>query len=68
MNEGIPATVTLPSKASATKCWALDERGERAKPVPVAADTNGRAVVGIGPDYRTVWYEIDVSGPGSASY
>ncbi len=68
VNEGIPATITLPSKAAATKCWALDERGERTKPVPVAADTNGRAVVGIGPDYRTVWYEIDVSGPGSASY
>ena len=60
VNEGIPATVTLPSKASATKCWALDERGERAKPVPVAADGEGRAVVKIGPEYKTVWYEIAV--------
>ncbi|MBO4287110.1 MAG: hypothetical protein J5985_02965, partial [Kiritimatiellae bacterium] len=58
VNEGIPATVTLPSKASATKCWALDERGERATSVPVSADTEGRAVVKIGPQYRTVWYEI----------
>ncbi len=60
VNEGIPATITLPSKAAATKCWALDERGERAKSVPVAADGEGRAVVKIGPEYKTVWYEIAV--------
>lgn len=60
VNEGIPATITMPSKASATRCWALDERGERNAPVPVAADGEGRAVVKIGPEYRTVWYEIAV--------
>ncbi len=58
VNEGIPATITLPSKAAATKCWALDERGERKAPVPVTADANGQAVVKIGPVYQTVWYEI----------
>ncbi len=58
VNEGIPATITLPSKAAATKCWALDERGERKAPVPVTADANGQAVVKIGPEYKTVWYEI----------
>ena len=62
VNEGIPATITLPSKAAATKCWALDERGERMKSVPVAADGEGRAVVKIGPEYKTVWYEIACSG------
>ena len=60
VNEGIPATVTLPSKASATKCWALDERGERAKSVQVEADADDHAVVKISPAFRTVWYEIDV--------
>lgn len=58
VNEGIPATITLPSKAVATKCWALDERGERKASVPVTADANGQAVVKIGPEYKTVWYEI----------
>ncbi len=58
VNEGIPATITLPSKAAATKCWALDERGERKASVPVTADANGQAVVKIGPEYQTVWYEI----------
>ena len=60
VNEGIAATVTLPSKAAATKCWALDEHGERVKSVPVEADANGHAIVKIGQEYRTVWYEIAV--------
>ena len=60
VNEGIPATITLPSKAAATKCWALDERGERMKVVGVTADDCDRAVVKIGPEYRTVWYEVAV--------
>ena len=60
VNEGIPATVTLPSKASSTKCWALDERGERKAEVPVTALGDGRAVVKIAPEYATVWYEIAV--------
>ena len=58
VNEGIPATITLPSKTAAAKCWALDERGERKVSVPVMADGDGRAVVKIGPAYKTVWYEI----------
>ena len=52
--------ITMPSKASATKCWALDERGERQSAVPVDADAEGRATVEIGPKYATVWYEITV--------
>ena len=62
VNEGIPATLALPSKASATKCWALDERGERKAEVPVSAASDGSAIVNIGPEYQTVWYEIAVSG------
>lgn len=54
--EGVPATVTLPAKAA--RCWALDERGERAGPVPVRAVGGGTAV-DVGPQYRTVWYEIE---------
>ena len=60
LNEGIAAAITMPSKASATKCWALDERGERQSAVPVDADAEGRATVEIGPKYATVWYEITV--------
>lgn len=59
--EGVPAEITLPSPASRTNCWALDGRGCRQREVPVSADADGRAVIVIGPDCRTVWYEIAVS-------
>ena len=61
VNEGIPAKISLPSKASATKCWALDERGERKAEVPVEADADGLAAIRIDPKYKTVWYEIGVN-------
>ena len=60
VNEGVPASVTLPADASRVRCRALDEHGEPKAEVPVSADAAGRAVVLIGPEYRTVWYEIDV--------
>ena len=62
VNEGIPATITLPAPAAQTTCRALDERGEPKADVPVTADANGHAVVSIGPAFRTVWYEIAVKG------
>lgn len=61
MTEGIPATVTLPSKASSTSCWSLDESGNRVQEVPVKADENGKAVIEIGGQYKTIWYEIAVN-------
>ncbi len=61
VNEGISATITLPSMASATKCWALDERGERKASVPVEGAADGRAQIEIGSSYQTVWYEIVVA-------
>ena len=60
VTEGIPATVILPSAAGATKCWALDESGARMKEVPVKRGASGKAILEIGPEYRTVWYEITV--------
>ena len=60
MNEGIPATITLPAPAARTTCRALDERGKPKADLPVTADADGHAVVAIGPAYRTVWYEIAV--------
>lgn len=59
LTEGIPATVTLPAKARKTRCWALDERGQRCQEVPVTKGAKGKAVIAIGPQYKTVWYEIE---------
>jgi hypothetical protein len=59
MNEGIPLVVALPSSATSTKCFALDESGNRRGAVPVAAAGQGCSV-SVGPQYKTVWYEIAV--------
>lgn len=57
--EGIPATLTLPSDPAKTACYALDPRGDRMRPVPVGKADGGSRIV-IGPQYQTVWYEIEV--------
>jgi len=54
--EGIPATVTL-ANPDITHVWALDPTGARMTPVPVTTN-GGQATFTIGPNYKTVWYEI----------
>ena len=54
--EGIPATITL-SNPVIKHVWALDPTGARTTEVPVTA-TNGKAQFTVGPEYRTVWYEL----------
>ncbi len=62
--EGVPAKVTLPAPAERTTAWALDGAGRRMREIPVSRGEDGRAVVSIGPEHKTVWYEIAVSGDG----
>ncbi len=58
--EGIPATIALDGlRADAVKVYALDQSGNRAKEVPVA-EKDGVAAFEIGPEYRTIWYEVVV--------
>lgn len=59
MVEGISATLTLPSEAAKTRCFALDPHGDRKQPVPVEQAAGGCRLA-IGPQYQTVWYEIEV--------
>lgn len=61
--EGIPAKITLPVPAQAVTAWALDERGQRKDQLPVTPDGNGNAVVAIGPQWRTIWYEVAAERP-----
>ena len=56
--EGIPARITLPMPASVVQAYALDERGARKAKLPVGRDSSGRAVVQIGAQYQTLWYEV----------
>jgi hypothetical protein len=57
--EGVAATITLPSPPGRTRCWALDERGQRLTAVEVR-DAGARAEITIGPQWRTIWYEVEV--------
>jgi hypothetical protein len=59
MAEGIPATLTLRADAAKTTCYALDPHGDRKQPVPVEK-IDGGSRIAIGPQYQTVWYEIEV--------
>jgi hypothetical protein len=65
--EGIPARITFPFAAHRAEAWALDERGQRKTQLSVEADTNGNAVVAIGPQYRTLWYEVSAKQAGTRS-
>ena len=38
----------------------LNPNGDRVKEVPVAKSADGRAQITIGPEYKTIWYEIEV--------
>lgn len=60
--EGVPARITLPATTDRVRVWALDERGQRTEPVPVEID-EGHPTVEIGPQYRTLWYEVSVETP-----
>ncbi len=56
--EGIPAAITFAVLPGAqVQAWSLDERGQRRQSIP-AAVANGQAVLNIGPQWKTLWYEV----------
>ena len=57
--EGIPARITLPFPVKSVKIWALDERGQRKAAFDAEANSDGNAVVVIGPEQQTIWYEVE---------
>jgi hypothetical protein len=57
--EGIPADIELTTSADRVQVYALRENGERMTEVPVRNTDTGSAFA-IGPDYRTLWYEVIV--------
>lgn len=54
--EVIPAQVTL-ANPNIAHAWALDPTGKRLKEAPLTK-SGGNTIFSIGPDYRTVWYEL----------
>lgn len=57
--EGIPAVLTFATGATTVRLFALDQTGNRAQEVPVRRSPAG-ARLEIGPQYRTLWYELVV--------
>ena len=56
--EGVPARIVLPVSSSRVRVYALDEAGRRRDAVTVSG--GDQAVLEIGPQYRTLWYEIEI--------
>jgi len=56
--EGIPARITLPYPGDKVEAWALDEKGMRKEKMEVGKDERGMAVISIGPQWQTLWYEV----------
>ncbi len=57
--EGIGAQIKVAFSARTAKAWALDERGQRRKEVPVTVG-NGVVSLRLGPEWRTLWYELEI--------
>lgn len=58
--EGIPAELALAGLRGRVQCFALDPDGNRTVELPVSESPAGEAIVNIGPEYKTVWYELIV--------
>jgi hypothetical protein len=56
--EGVPARITLPFSAKSVEVWSLDECGQRRARLAAVAGVGGNAVVAIGPEQKTIWYEV----------
>jgi hypothetical protein len=52
--EGVAATVEF-TASKPLRAWALDERGQR-----TATVTTSKGTIRIGPEYRTLWYEVEI--------
>jgi hypothetical protein len=59
--EGIAANITLKTTAPKTVIYALDSTGVRTQTVP-GRFSNGELQFVIGPQYKTLWYEITSLG------
>ena len=57
--EGVPVKITLASAAARVEAWSLDERGQRLQKLVVGSD-GGKATLDLGPQWRTLWYEVVV--------
>ena len=55
---GIHSEIRWKSGGKKLSVWALNENGQRKTQVPVTGDANGVQIFHIGPEYQTVWYDL----------
>ena len=61
--EGIPLRFSLPAEPGRVKCWALGPDGARGAAVnPDSADDGAGSELSLSPEFRTLWYEVEVAG------
>lgn len=63
--EPVQAEVELPVEAARVNAWALDVRGQRLSSV-VVTQRDGKAVLSLGGNGTTLWYEVVVAPVASA--
>jgi hypothetical protein len=54
----VAASLRLPRTEALPTLYPLDERGQRGQGVPFTATSDNASQIGIGPRYRTLWYEV----------
>ena len=59
MCEGISAEIVLPAAPQQVKLYPLDESGNRRTAV-ACTDRDGKAVLPLSAEHKTVWYEVEV--------
>jgi len=59
--EGIPVALSFKNGTvgKTFKCWALDESGNRRQEIVTGKDSFGTTIT-MSPDYKTIWYELEV--------
>ncbi len=57
---GIPLELHLPASQQARHLFALNGRGERIAPIPVKKQLDGSLKATLGPQWKTLWYELSV--------
>jgi hypothetical protein len=60
--EGVQATITFRTRASRTAVHALDVTGKRLQQID-SRQSGGILSFKIGPEHRTLWYEIETDAP-----
>jgi hypothetical protein len=57
--EPVPATITFAAAARAVRLHPLNDRGQR---VGAAIEPRDAAAFAVGPEHRTLWYEVEFEG------